>query len=115
MHAIYCKLAVVAIMLLCAAGCEEWKALMAQGASVDLDATFRNESSATVSVAPAGEELYRAFVLPPGVGRTVTYQPKADGTLRVEYTYESSHRVVAHEISGIEIVFTDLNTVPTGG
>ena len=50
MHAIYCKLAVVAIMLLCAAGCEEWKALMAQGASVDLDATFRNESSATVSI-----------------------------------------------------------------
>ena len=115
MHAVYYRLAVIAGIVLSSAGCEAWDAIRANGTVGEFEATFSNESSATVSVAPAGNEDFGAFVLPPGQGRVVRYRWNDSSDVQVEYTYESSHRVAAHQISEVEVVFTDLNTVPTGG
>ena len=64
--------------------------------------TFKNESTSTVTITPAHDEIFNPFNLAPGqevrVGRVGH---------KIDYTYTATGEVVVAEVENIEVLFTD--------
>ena len=66
------------------------------------ETTFKNESTATVTVKPASNETFTTFVLEPGQENTV----KREGG-KMDYTYSATKKVIDIYVPDSEVLFTD--------
>jgi hypothetical protein len=66
------------------------------------ETTFKNESTATITVKPKSNETFATFILEPGQENTV----KREGG-KMDYSYTSTKKVIDVYVPDSEVLFTD--------